>query len=304
MYLSFTVGNILQKFSKDKKNIVYYQQNNLFDHSLFELENNYYLFNSNQNNYEMPNVIDLPEKMTSLYNYNLSLTNNIIGHSTSSIQNFHINSIIFTHSYRPNFIKKEDASILNKNLERELKVFFSENSKISWGLNQRSEVIKYGIPKSFKVINRDRDKDILILNFNKTIHNQQLLAALRSKGYSCDSLDTCFMTTSDINEKLNEYNICIDLADHNVINMLCAISAGCKVATIKTEMLNNDYNDIPGLYLLESPSDILENISTIIKNDESIEKKSEIVSNIYSFDIFSNNIIRLINQINQEAFVK
>lgn len=304
MYLSFTVGNILQKFSKDKKNIVYYQQNNLFDHNLFELENNYYLFNNKQNNYEIQNVIDLPQTMIHLYNYNLSLTNNIIGHPTSSIQNFHINSIIFTHSYRPNFIKKEDASILNKNLARELKVFFSENAKNSWGVNQRSEVIKYGIPKSFQVINKDRDKDILILNFDKAIHNQQLLTALRSKGYSCDTLDTCRMPISDINIKLNEYNVCIDLADHNVINMLCAISAGCKVATIKTEMLNNDYDEIPGLYLLDSPSDILDNISTIIKNDDSIEKKSEIVSNIYSFDIFSNNITRFINEINQEAFVK
>lgn len=304
MYLSFTIGNILQKFSTNRKNIVYYQQNNLFDHSLFALDNNYYLFDNNQTSYGISNAIDLPGRMTNLYNYNLSLTNNIIGYSTSNIKNFHINSIIFTHSYRPHFIKKEDASILNNNLSRELKVFFSENAKMSWGINKRSSVIKYGIPKAFNVVNKNRDKDILILNFDKAVHNQQLLMALRSNEYSCDTLDTCHMPIDDINNKLNEYKVCIDLAEHNIINMLCAVSAGCKAVTIKTAMLNNDYRDVPGLHLLDSPSDILDNIPTILKNNENIENQSETVSNMYSFETFSNNITSFVNEINQEAFLK
>lgn len=303
MYLSFITGNILQKFSPGKKNIIFYPQNNLFDHSLFELvDHNYYIFNDNKLNYNISNVIDLPKSYIDLYNYNLSITSNIISYSTSNLKRFHINSIIFTHSYRPHFIKKEDASILNNNLSREHKVFFSNEARDSWGMKNRSHVIKYGIPKAFKVINNDRPKDILILNLDKSIHNSQLHRILQSN-YSCDMLDSYQMDIEKINETYNQYKVCIDLAEHNVSNLLCSIAAGCKAVTFKTAMINNEYGKISGLYLAESPADIPELVDNVLKNNSNISDNSSQIADMYDFDIFAEAINDLIEQTNKEAFI-
>lgn len=304
MYLSFVTGNVLQKLSSNKKNIVLYPQNNLFDHAIFQLINNdYYIFSDNKTNYSIPNVIDLPRSHMSLYNYNLSITNNIIGYSTSNLKKFHINSIICTHSYRPHFIKKEDASILNSNLTREIKVFFSDNSRKSWGIENRYQTIKYGVPTDFQVLKNNRVKDILILNFDKAMHNSQLLNMLKSKGYDCDTLDSCQMSSEALNKIFNEYKICIDLAEHNVINLLCAIASGCKAISLRTEMLSNDYGDVPGLYLINSPSEITEALSMLIEQKRDNSSDSSFIHSMFNFNKFSESLTNSINQINQEAFI-
>jgi hypothetical protein len=307
MYLSFITGNILQKFSTDKKNIIYYPQNNMFDHSLFILDqkNHYYILDDHKTTYDMPNVVALPKNYMSLYNYNLSITNNIIGYSTSNIKRFHINSIIFTHSYRPHFIKKEDASILNSNLSREIKVFFSSNTQKSWGLKGRSYFIKYGIPHTFNILNDqdNRNKDILILNFDRAMHNNQLLSILKNNTYNCDCLDSCQTSTTDLNSILNQYKICIDLADHNIFNLLCSIAAGCKAITLKTPMISNDYSNTPGLYIAESPAEIIDLVSNLISNKTDIKQNSADISSIFSFDEFQNNITNFVDTVNQEAFI-
>lgn len=303
MYLSFITGNILQKFSVKKKNIIFYPQNNLFDHSLFELDNNYYIFGDNNINYNMSNVIDLPKSYMNLYNYNLSLTSNIIGYSTSNLKKFHINSIIFTHSHRPPFIKKEDASILNTNLSREFKVFFSQGAYDSWGMKNKSSFISYGIPELFRANNNDRPKDILILNFDKAVHNSQLYDVLKSNNYICDTLDSCQMNIETINNLFNQYKVCIDLAEHNIFNLLCAIAAGCCAITLKTPMLSNDYNNVPGLCMAETPADILGLIPGAIADTSKSATNSNQIKTMYDYTTFSTAIKHLIEQTNQEAFI-
>lgn len=304
MYLSFVTGNVLQKFAKDRYNVVLYPQNNLFDHSVFDLKNNYYIFGKNSQNYNTANVIDLPEHMISLYNYNLCMTNNIIGYSTSNLKKFHINSIIFTHSGKPNYIKKEDAAILNNNLSRELKVFFNDTSYKSWGFKNNTHVIRYGIPRAFKKQNAVSDrKDILILNAENAIHNKQLLNMMQSQGYQCDSLDSFTHTSEELNSIFNNYKICIELAEHNISNLLAAIASGCKAVTIKTQMIDQDYSNIPGLYSFDSIASIIETIPTILAADLDTESSSKNVLQKFDFDIFADKINQLTKQANTEAFI-
>lgn len=302
MYLNFVTGNVLQKFCSGAKNIIFYPQNNLFDHSLFELANNYYIFNDNKISYNIPNVIDLPKSYISLYNYNLSITSNIIGYSTSNIKKFHVNSIICTHSYRPHFIKKEDASILENNLSNEYKVFFTQGSCESWNIRNKSMVVRYGIPTKFLVKNTDRPKDILILNFDKAIHNEQLTQVLRSNKYTCDTLDSCQISTEKLNDIFNEYKICIDLAEHNIINLICAVAAGCQTITLKTQMLAEEYSDISGLHLVDSPSDILLSIPSLLNNADANNNSNQIIQS-FNYDTFAQSINSLIEQTNKEAFL-
>ena len=75
-------------------------------HSFFISKFHYYLFNNNKKHYNIDNVIDLPNNYIPFYNYNLSCTNNIIGYTQNNFKNFHLNCIIFTHSGKPQFIKK------------------------------------------------------------------------------------------------------------------------------------------------------------------------------------------------------
>ena len=308
MYLSFVNGNILQKFSKDRYNIVYYPQNNLFDYSLMLNDDyNYFIFGNNQKDYHMPNIIDLPQSYISLYNYNLSMTNNIVGHTTNNLKQFHLNTIIFTHSYKPHYIKKEDALLINKRLTRETKVFFSEKSKESWGLNDNTHIIKYGVPQIFSNQTKQKDrKYVLILNYENMPHNQQLYQAIKNDGYSCDIVSSCTdVSLEDINTTFNQYKICIDLADHNIFNLICSIAAGCSAVSIKTPMLHNEYSSVGGLFLVDSIASVVSQIKNVIDltNDENSERYSHQVSNIFNYDTFKNSMKTLITRANSETFL-
>jgi hypothetical protein len=308
MYLSFVNGNILQKFSKDRYNIVYYPQNNLFDYSLMLNDDyNYFIFGNNQKDYHMPNIIDLPQSYISLYNYNLSMTNNIVGHTTNNLKQFHLNTIIFTHSYKPHYIKKEDALLINKRLTRETKVFFSEKSKESWGLSDNSHIVKYGIPQVFRNQTKQKDrKDVLVLNYENMPHNQQLCQAIKSEGYSCDIISSCTDTSlEDINNTFNQYKTCIDLADHNILNLMCSIAAGCSAISIKTPMLQNEYSSVGGLLLVDSIASVVSQIKNVVdlSNDESREQYALQALKTFDYDTFKNSMKTLITRANSETFV-
>lgn len=308
MYLSFVNGNILQKFSKDRYNIVYYPQNNLFDYSLMLNDDyNYFIFGNNQKDYHMPNIIDLPQSYISLYNYNLSMTNNIIGYTTNNLKQFHLNTIIFTHSYKPHYIKKEDALLINKRLTRETKVFFSQKSKESWGLSDNAHIVKYGIPQIFSNQTKQKDrKDVLVLNYENMPHNQQLCQAIKSEGYSCDIASSCTETSlEDINNMFNQYKICIDLADHNIFNLMCAIAAGCYSISIKTPMLQNEYSSVGGLLLVDSIASVVSQIKNVIDlaNDKSREQYAHEALNTFNYDTFKNSMKTLITRANSETFL-
>lgn len=308
MYLSFINGNILQKFSQDKYNIIYYPQNNLFDYSLMANdEYNYFIFGNNQKDYHSANVIDLPQDYISLYNYNLSITNNIIGYTTNNLKHLHLNTIIATHSYKPNYIKKEDALLINKRLTKEIKIFFSDRAKESWGINENTRVIKYGIPEVFNIETKQVDrKDVLVLNYENMPHNQQLYQAIKNEGYSCDISSSCTDSSlKDINNKFNEYKVCIDLADHNIFNLICSIAAGCSAVSIKTPMLHYDYSGVNGLFLVDSISSVVSQIKSIIDSSDDGQSKhnSATALNTFNYNNFKNSMKTLITQANSEAFL-
>ena len=307
MHLSFITGNVLQKFTKNKYNVIYNPQNNLFDIMLFmSVEHYFYLFSNNKKNYNLSNVIDLPQDYINLYNYNIHCTNDIIGYTTSSnnIKQFHINTLIFTHSYKPSRIKKEDTVLINEALQKEQKIFFSENAQNSWNTHNNSVNIRYGIPKEFYIDKKPSDrKDILILNYENLHHNQQLHQALLSNGYTCDISSSSINSPNFINTQFNEYKICIDLAEHNVSNLLCAVGAGCIGLSVKTPMLVNDFN-LPGLFLVDSIEhsiEIIKELLSIPDNDKELFSKE--AHKTFDFDIFSKHINDLFIKANTEAFV-
>jgi uncharacterized membrane protein YheB (UPF0754 family) len=305
MYLSFITGNVLEKFTDDKHNIIYYPQNNMFDHLLANInDHSYYIFGESKNNFQTPNLINLPNNLISLYNYNLSVTNNILGYASNNLKHLHLNSIICTHSHKPSYIKKEDSLLMDQRLSKEIKVFFTESSKESWRINTGS-VIKYGIPDLFINENLvEKRKDVLILSFENTPHAKQIQQILLNNNYSCDIMDSCSIGTQDIVKKFNDYNVCVDLSEHNIINLLCAIAAGCVTITMMPQVLASEYEDLDGLIFIESINQIGEAIKSVLPTqDEKRQQNRDQVLERFSFNDFKTQFNSLITKANAEAFI-
>ena len=104
---------------------------------------------------------------------------------------------------------------------------------------------------------------------------------------------------------LAKYKICIDLADHNIFNLICSIAAGCSAVSIKTPMLHNEYSSVGGLFLVDSIASVVSQIKNVIDltNDENSERYSHQVSNIFNYDTFKNSMKTLITRANSETFL-
>jgi hypothetical protein len=305
MYLSFVTGNILQKITEDTYNIIYYPQNNMIDHCISAIDKHrYYMFGANKIDFQIENMIDLPDSHLSLYNYNLCITNRILNYiNNSTVKQFHLNTIILTHSHKPQNIKKEDTLLMSQRLKKEIKVFFSESAKDSWRLDN-SIVLKYGVPSVFNIVNEtSKRKDVLILNYENLPHAQQIQAALINKNYSCDIMTSCRMPIENINNMLNNYRACIDLAEHNIFNLLCGVASGCTGLSIRSPTTSEEYLNINGLTFLNSVEEIFPVLSQVLDiGDEERKNSSDDILKKFDFNNFSSKMSNIIQKANREAF--
>lgn len=307
MYLGFTTGNILQKFTKEPYNILYAPQNNCFDHTLVSIDNHKY-FNiinaGTKPSISIPNLINLEPKDLTLYNYNLTINNNIIGYSqNNTFKNFHLNGILCTHSIRPPYIKKEDLALINQRLKRDAKIFFTSAAQESWKLDN-SYLINYGIPTDFKSIIpfNDRTKDILVMNTEGLPYAQQIAAVAKNAGLSGDIITNLSMSVGSLNDIFNHYKVVIDLAEHNVINLLCSVAAGCVGVTMSHPAVNREYGDIDNLVFVNEPNELM-NIVTNNLDSKNTEDSSLSIKNKFNFDSFAKVFNSVMVQTNNKAFI-
>jgi hypothetical protein len=305
MYLSFVTGNILQKITEDNYNVIYYPQNNIIDHCISAIDKHkYYIFGSNNIHYELDNMIDLPNHHLSLYNYNLCITNRLLNYTSNpTIKQFHLNTIILTHSHKPQNVKKEDLVLMSQRLKKETKIFFSESAKNSWRLDN-SIVLKYGVPRAFQYVNSTtKRKDVLILNCDNSPYAQQIQATLIEKNYSCDIMSSFRIPIEVINSTMNNYKVCVDLAEHNVLNLLCGIASGCAGISIKSPITSEEYLNINGLTFINNIEEIFPALAQILDiNDEERKNNSEAILNQFDFNNFSTIMSNIIQKANREAF--
>jgi hypothetical protein len=245
--------------------------------------------------------------MIGLYNYNLSITSNVLGYTTNNVKNFHVNSLIFTHSHKPEHIKKEDSVLMDQRLLNEHKIFFSESTRQSWRLTKNTYVYKYGVPKVFEKNTEYNDrKNVLILDIENTTYSKHVYQLLKSSGIDADILNKFDGNIAEINNLLNQYKICIDLAEHNVVNLLCGIGAGCYGITIKNPLFFENYKDVGGLEFINNIDSMIPTINRILQNpqanqlatDNSIKIKNE-----YDYSVFETKTKSIIEQANTEAFI-
>jgi hypothetical protein len=306
MYLSQITGNILQKFNNQPINIIYEPQHNLFDILVSELlDYNYYT-----NRFEhWRNIVDktiytITEETSSLFNYNLGITSNILQYASSKrFSALHLNAIIFTHSYRPQSIKKEDLVLLNNNLTREKKVFFTPESAKSWRL-ANSSAISYGIPTN-KLYNEHQDRidRVLILDVNKSPNIQALSSFMEKHGVHADIVTDMDFNLDNMRGLFNKYKVCVEFYEHNISNLLAAISCGCYGVTYATQMIAQDFGHTPNLYTARSVEDLINAIKELLNTANKQDNTTDHFDKYHNFDKFKSNMSNLIEQANNEAFI-
>jgi hypothetical protein len=304
MYLSKITGNILNKFNNQPINILYEPQRSLFD--LLLSESGFRLFSPKTYNFlglKESNMTLVDNNQEHLFNYNLGITNNIIGYSTHKrFAVEHLNAIIFTHSYKPQQIKKEDVVLLDQNLRRDTKVFFSQDVADSWRLNNRV-VYNYGVPTNKLYPEKKvRSNKVLLLNFEKSPNIEPLAQFLHSQGLEIDILTEIHFDIDLIRDLFNQYSVCIDLGEHNIINLLCAVACGCKVITYATPMIINNYTNTPNLYMARTVQDLISVAKQALISPLTETYTTHLELN-YNFEKFKNHTSNLINQSNNEAYI-
>jgi hypothetical protein len=304
MHLGFITGNILEKFTNPNYNIIYYPQNNLFDHLIGFVGNfNIMVFSASSDHCKIKNLEDIPNNRINLYNYNLCISNNLIEYTKNNLKNFHLNSIICTHSAKPPYIKKEDTLLINQRINNEIKIFFSEYVKDSWKFHANNTYyVKYGIPDAFIYSKPHNErKDILIINSQNPMLTGKLMESLKQKNLVCDCLDIYNLSVEDLNELFNNYKTCIDLNIDNTINMLCAIASGCIGIIPNTG--SPEYKDLQGLFFINSLESIINTIESILNTSYDPNAASEDIKKAFPFDEFKNKMNNLIHKANREAFI-
>lgn len=304
MHLGFITGNILEKFTNPNYNIIYYPQTNIFDH-LIGLVNNFNImvFMDSPDHCQIKNLADIPSKRINLYSYNLCISNNLIEYTQNNVKDFHLNTIICIHSAKSPHIKKEDTVLISQKINNEIKIFFTESVKNSWKLHTNNiHYIKYGIPDDFMYSKPHNErKDILIINSQNSMITKQLMELLKPKNLICDCLDVYNSSIADLNTLFNSYKVCIDLNIDNVINIMCAIASGC--IGIMPNTSSTEYQDLQGLFFINSLDDILNTIDSILNNSYDPTTASENIKRAFPFDEFKNSMNNLIHKANREAFL-
>lgn len=302
MYLSSITGNVLNKFNNQKINILYEPQYNLFDVLISQCDLRIFCSkNSRFKNLENSNTTMFDNNQFDLFNYNVGITNNILAYSTNrKFSQLHLNSIIFTHSFKPNSLKKEDLLLLNNNLNKDKKVFFTKEALESWRLDNNA-VYSYGIPldKFFDEKNVRQNK-VLLIDIENSPHTATLCQYLKNHNIEIDILTTLDFNVNSLRAMFNQYSVCIDLNEYNIINLLVAICCGCNAITYSTNMIMNNFSDTPNLFTARTVQDLIQTINSALNSP--VMDHTKYFEENYSFEEFKNNTTNLILEANNRAY--
>lgn len=207
--------------------------------------------------------------------------NKIIAHNLNDYNNIEcsglVKKILFMHS-PPDFTKKkEDIFIIKEQIKKsniEL-MFFEEYTMAMWG-EKNSRIIPYTVPvnKILQIIkdhnipiqNAEKNKNAIVLNFNKNENIHKLYHKIKQDGIDCDHIDTLPNSMVSFIDKIMRYKIIINVESINIHNSLFSILCGCW--TICPNLQDNIIN-LESLLKVSSFSDI----GKILQNSEKLDSK-------------------------------
>jgi len=304
MRLNIMTSNVLHKQLVDETNIIYYTSNSLFDHILYLIDNNYFVFA------DVPAVHDnckcLRESHIDLYDYDMCCSNGITTYKDRSnlASAMHISNLFLEHNYRGSNLKKEDLYIVNQNLSKIKKVFFNNYTAQSWGL-QNSLVVEYGIPvDQFAPLDSQPEKEVLIAASNQAVAGQlqqHIINNLKMQAECVESLN--FVDISHVNKLFNNYKVFINLTN-NMIDSLCAASSGMDVlALAQVDPNDKKLNNVPNMRNYSNINDIAATVEAKVKNATKNNNANTYIKNNYSFDKFEAEMQGVFDTVKREAHI-
>lgn len=295
---SSVINNVLYQ---NVDNILYEPSLSLLDNICYQLPYNFFVFTSNdpkqQYSINSNNVVSLQPDKQDFYDYKLNLCNNIEHHARpDTLANaYHINTILMINTVK-NY-KKEDRYIISSNLKNTQKVFFNNTAYETLGRPDKSTIVPLGIPTEiFKidtpVTNR---KPVAILD--RTGAGSQIQGMFAQHGVECDIVDPINGLNIDgLNYTFNKYKTIIDLGDYCNINLLCALSCGCRAITLTQNFVDcpfiERYNDIESL--------IREALQDKVLNQE---QPQNYIEQNHNFNQFSNTMSHIFKHTYEEAYI-
>lgn len=299
MHLSFVTSNILHQVLSPEINIVYAPYNYLFDHILYTIDYNFFVFDGSYRS-KADNCLGLPDSHRDLYSYDLYIHNDLVSASQSTTNRMlHTNMLIFEHRSRNPRLKKEDLAILNHKLSKTTKVFFDDGCSNSWNQNN-SITINYGIPSNIfnNTINYGDRKSVLIYSDTNQMLTQQVHSYLSNNDIDCNILSYSDLSIKDINKKLNNYKLILNLSSDKLLT-LCGIACGCQVVTTDQSGTN-----IPGVHYQNAIPSIINDVPNILNLTPDYDSMKEYINHVHNFDIFIAKLQNIIHTTaKREAFI-
>jgi len=312
MYLSESIGNILQKFNNQPENILYEPRVGVFDLLVSLCEINLFIVPDNPcviNNSESSTCYNFSSEQLNMFNFTGAISNNLLSYTSN--QKFltkHINTAIFVHEYKQQQIKKEDVLLINGHLSRVKKFCFSECVKNTWK-NLDLYQINYGIcQESFVVENskENRSEKILIISNQKNNENTRILSqVLTNNNLSNDIIETSELSVGVEQTRtiFNKYKTCVALADVDYINILVAISCGSNVVYQSVIPENqNLLKDVPRLFLATHIEDLIAKIGAVSKINQYVNHQ-KYFQDKFNFSRFKSSIQTIVKELKTESFI-
>lgn len=298
MHLSFINANILHQVLEEEINIVYSPVNSLFDKTLYLLDYNFFVFGDYVS--KTDNCFALPQSHIDLYNYDLYLTNSIVNASQQTInRTLHTNTLIFEHSFKTPNLKKEDLVILNNKTQGIKKIFFNPDYMRTW--NQQDAIcLTYGVPLNIFKNELDYSDRKHVLIYANNMIGQQLHNHLSGDNIECSLLDMSQLSIQQINKKINNYKIVINLNNDHLLS-LAAAACGCHVIE-----LSANPQPIPNIHFRSSVEQIVDLLKTILRDNNSPDNGpiNQYLQQNHDFELFKIKISDIIRTTaKREAFV-
>lgn len=245
-------------------------------------------------NCDLFNIIYEPNQ-----SFSLMITDDPISYSQSIDKislRFHTNTLVLFRQPPPPALKKEDRFILDRKLGKSFRVFFDDNIKNSWSLNNPSLTIdiKYGVPE---YNNYTKTNNICILNTENSDGIKRLYQHIKNH-IDCDMITSI---DDDLLPKLSSYRICV--CPNDIYESLLCASMGSWVFSsysFSDKNIQNISNVVDYGTINDSIQTVLNDWDTL---DKTIQNSKQYILHNYTLSNYYNSISNFHLQISRRAFI-
>jgi hypothetical protein len=296
MRLNFIAENIVANLTanQNKVNIIYDPIGSMLDHIIFELPYHFYVFGNNTTNFYRNNVVDLPNRLYDIYNYNLYVSHSIEKIAGENLATaYQIPAVVLIDQIKQ--YKKEDRHIINQKTKHVTKIFLSDDAYESMNRPEKSFVLNPGIPTpNDTLLSQPKNNGVLFLD--STPITQQLKQLLESQNVDCHiiSLNTNIDNISNI---ISQYKFCVDFSINYKTNLLYALSLGAQPIT-----LEHNPKFCPFIQHIRTPQELLHSIAepTMLADN----KHREYLNMHHNYITFIDKLTDIFKHLSKEVFIQ